>query len=138
MDPRLYPVGSGYVPNTFRDYPQAAPMNTQAKTANATLAEADSGKPVFVMADGITITLPATVVGMTFIIVNGMDDGTCLVTIAPNSADKIMGMGVTSADSKKFWNTKATAKKGDFIKLLGDGANGWFVQEVRGTWAKEA
>jgi hypothetical protein len=67
-----------------------------------------------------------------------MADGACAVTVSPAALDKIMGNGYTSADNKDIVNTKATAKKGDYVKLVGDGVNGWMIAEIRGIWAKEA
>lgn len=118
-------------------------------STNKTLAEGDNGIVQNVVADAITITLPATVVGMQFTVRNGgvkvtngptgsAADGTALVTIAPNASDKIMGNGFTSADNKAALNTKATSRIGDEIVLVGDGVNGWFVQRVSGLWARQA
>ena len=123
--------------NIFANVHAVTGLVSATKTTG-TLAEADSGKVLLVDTDAQTITLPATVVGMTFTLVNGGVDGAVNLKIAPNASDKIMGNGYTSADNKFVQNTKATAKKGDFLVLVGDGVNGWFVQEVRGTWAKEA
>ena len=123
--------------NIFAHAPNIKGLISATKMTG-TLAEADSGKNLVVDTDAQTITLPATVVGMTFTLTNGGADGAVLLKIAPNASDKIMGNGYTSADNKYVANTKATAKKGDFIVLVGDGVNGWFIQEVRGIWAKEA
>lgn len=106
---------------------------------NKTVAEADCGVIQNVTVDGVVITLPATTVGMTFIVRNGSSSsGTVGVSISPNALDKIMGNGFTSADNKDAINTKATAKPGDQMVLVADGVNGWFVQSVVGTWAREA
>ena len=113
---------------------------------SATLAEAQSGLVINVEKDDITLTLPATVVGYTYTIRNAGvaktdgpagtgDDESVLVTISPNASDKIMGMGLTAADDTDVTNTQATAKVGDEITLIGDGANGWFVQSRKGIWA---
>lgn len=109
----------------------------QTKSANYTMTEADVGKITYVDTDGVVITLPATVVGMEFTIVNAGADGTVGVSISPNAADKIMGIGLTSADDKDLINTKATARKGDMVKLIGDGVNGWYVTACNGTWDRE-
>ena len=116
---------------------------------NKTLAITDQGVVQNVITDAITVTLPATVVGYRFIVRNGGDtasgtptragaDGSMAVTVSPNSADLIAGMQVTAADDKDFVNTKATAKVGDELELVGNGTTGWNVTGVRGTWAKEA
>lgn len=103
-------------------------------TANKTLDAEDCGKLLLVQADAKTITLPATVVGYHYWIMNDMDDGDCLVTIDPNGSDNIEGIDYTGADGGAMTNTKATAIRGDYVKLIGDGADGWFVTECRGTW----
>ena len=117
-----------------------------------TLAAADIGIVQRVIADGITITLPATVVGMTYTIMNGGapastsvgagtgSDASVAVTVAPNASDQINGLNFTGADNKAAINTKATAKVGDFITLVGDGTAGvgWNVLYARGIWARQA
>lgn len=103
------------------------------RSALATLAEADSGVVQDVTAS-VTLTLPATVVGMTFLIRVGATGLT--VTVAPNSVDKIMGNGFTSADNKALIFTNQPA--GSYVQLVADGANGWFVQRVLGTATRQA
>lgn len=104
---------------------------------NKTLDEGDCGVIQNVTVDAKVVTLPSTVVGYSYTIRNGGADGTVAVNVSPAAADKIMGNGFTSADNKDAINTKATAKKGDYIKLVGDGANGWVITEVAGIWARE-
>lgn len=108
-------------------------------TANKTLDQADSGVPQVVTADAVVVTLPATVAGLTYVIVNGSNrQGDVGVTVSPNASDQIIGNGFTAADDKDAINTKATARPGDKLVLVGDGVDGWFVQEVKGTWVREA
>jgi hypothetical protein len=116
---------------------ERAGAKSQTKSADYTMAEGDSGQITYVDTDAKTITLPATVVGYTFTLVNSGADGAVALTISPNANDKIMGAGLTSADNKDIVNTKATAKTGDRVTLVGDGVNGWFVTEMVGTWARE-
>ena len=118
----------------------ASHLKRQAETVSSakTLDEGDSGVVQNVTASA-TLTLPATVVGTTYIIRNGgsgSTDGAVTVTVSPAAADKIMGNGFTSADNKDAINTLGNA--GDEIVLVGDGVNGWFVQSVTGTWTREA
>jgi hypothetical protein len=115
-----------------------------------TLAVGDNGVVQNVIADAITITLPATgAAGLYyFTIRNGGvpassslgagtgSDGTVLVTVAPNASDKISGLAFTAQDNKAALNTKATAKVGDFITLVSDGVDGWSVVAARGIWAR--
>lgn len=116
---------------------------------NKTLALADNGVVQNVIADAKVITLPATTAGACFIIRNGGapksgapagtgDDASVLVTVSPNPSDKIQGLAFTAADAKAALNTKATARVGDYIKLVGDGTDGWNVLDARGIWAREA
>lgn len=129
---------AGFHKGGFTQEWEHASVKRETVSVDTTLAETDVGQIVDVDTDAKVITLPATVVGMRFRIRNAGADGAVLVTVSPNANDKIMGCGITSADDKDLLNTKATAKKGDYIDLLGDGVNGWYIQEMRGTWAREA
>ncbi len=120
--------------------------------SNKTLALADNGVTQNVIADGITITLPATsAAGLYhFTIRNGGVpasspvgagtgmDASALITIAPNASDKISGLAFTPADNKAALNTKTTSRVGDFITLLSDGVDGWTVVSARGIWTRAA
>lgn len=110
----------------------------QVRSANATLAVADSGKLTLVDTDAVVLTLPATLAGLTFTIVNIGADGAVQVSLSPNAIDAIQGVDLTVTDNKDLINTKATAKRGDMVTIVGDGTVGWVVQEIVGTWAREA
>jgi hypothetical protein len=129
---------------TLTDNRQSVDVST-----NKTLAITDVGIVQNVIADGVVITLPATVVGYSFTVRNGGvkatggaygtgSDASAGINVSPNAVDKIAGNGFTATDDKDAINTKATAKVGDEIRLIGDGANGWFLETVKGTWAREA
>lgn len=121
-------------------------------TGNKTLAATDSGVVQNVIADAVTITLPATLASSTFIIRNGGDnpantptgavaDGSVLVTVAPAAADGITGNGFTATVNKAALNTKVTSRVGDEITLRGTGTTGvtgWVVENLKGTWARQA
>ena len=113
-------------------------------TANCTLTSATHstvrGKYVSVQGDGVTVTLPAVLIGASFLIVNENADGEGLMTIAVNASDKFLTdiAGAAGANNKDAINTKATQKKGDFIKVTGMTADGWLIEELRGTWVDEA
>lgn len=126
-------------------------VNVENIDTSKTLALADCGVWQNVVADGIVITLPATTAGAVFIIRNAGaaastalaagvsgSDGSVLVNVAPNASDKIQGLAFTAADNKSALNTKATARVGDYLKLVGDGVDGWLVSEARGIWARAA
>jgi hypothetical protein len=107
-------------------------VENEAVTGNKTLDEGDSGVVQNVTATA-TVTLPATVVGTVYIVRVGADGIT--VSVSPNASDKIMGNGFTSADNKDLIFTSQPV--GSFVKLVGDGVNGWFVAEVAGTATRE-
>lgn len=111
---------------------------TRTVTGNVTLVAADVGKIHKIETDGVVITLPATTVGFSYTFVNSGEDGTVGFSISPASADKIYGAGITSADNKDYISVKATARKGDYVTILGDGVDGWLVTKQVGTFTRES
>lgn len=105
----------------------------EAVTGNKTLDEGDYGVVQNVTATA-TVTLPATVVGASFVVRVGALGKT--VTVAPAAADKIMGNGFTSADNKALIFTNQPA--GSYVKLVADGVNGYMVQQILGTATRAA
>ena len=112
--------------------------NAEIKTANyLVVTTTDSGKTLVSKLDGIVYTLPAIAIGNTITFVNMADDGQAALNISPNAADAITYAG-TAVDDKDLINTKATAKKGDYVTLASlDGVIAWQVVAVRGVWAKQ-
>ena len=106
--------------------------------ADKTLDIQDVGKQMIVTADAKVITLPAIASGLSFVVVNGMNDGACLVTISPAALDLIAGPDVAGVDNKDWLNTKATARCGDRLEFGYKDADGYIVTKVIGTWAQEA
>ena len=105
---------------------------------NVTLTEADSGKVYIANAADTVFTLPATVAGLRYTIVanaTAVASGSGIL-FRPVAADKIMGNGLTSADDKDVINS--TDAEGDFMEIVGDGVDGWYIVGVRGTWTREA
>lgn len=114
-------------------------------TVNTTLAkDTNCGTTVNVIADAITVTLPAAAAGVLFRVRNGGApvssgptgtgaNGTVAVVIAPNGTDTIGGAGRAAANSN-YTNTKATSVVGDFVELLGV-SGAWQVVAQQGTWA---
>jgi len=122
----------------FRD-PWAAWTVRETISADKTLDAEDTGKLFWVDTDAKTITLPAIATGLDgFVVVNGGSYGAVAVNISPNASDMILGPDITGADNKDLINTKATARRGDFVILGGNDADGYAVQALRGTWAREA
>jgi predicted RecA/RadA family phage recombinase len=110
------------------------------KAASANAAATESGVCYDVTADAVVITLPATAVGLEFTVMNMAADAAALVEVDFQAADKNLGgLGIAAGgDGKKLSNTKATAKKGDFITLVSDGTDGYRIKAIRGTWSQEA
>ena len=72
-------------------FPTNLRRQSEAVTGNKTLDEGDNGVVQVVTADA-TITLPATVAGYSYTIVNGgqgSTDGTIAINVSPNAVDKI-------------------------------------------------
>lgn len=137
----------------------ANPLNTTAYrlndgrlavdvTENKTLAIEDQGYVQNVITDAVVVTLPATVVGYNYTVRNGGDsptgyaagvqlDGSAKVSVSPNSADLIAGIGFTAADDKDAINAKATSRVGDEISVAGNGTTGWNVTAASGVWTRE-
>lgn len=136
-------VSSGVVVVDFNAGVYADPYGAfsvkETISANKTLDAQDTGKVFFVDTDAVVITLPAIADGLGGVkVVNIGAYGTVAVTLSPAAADMILGPDITGADDKDLINTKATAKRGDYVKLdLGD-ADGYVVTEMSGTWARQA
>lgn len=122
----------------YRD-PHGAYSVRETVSTNKTLDAEDTGKAFFVDTDAVTITLPAIATGLGGCkIVNAGAFGTVAVTISPAAADSILGPDITAANNKDLINTKATARRGDYVILdLGD-ADGYVVHDLVGIWAREA
>lgn len=122
-------------------------------TANKTLTAADSGIVQNVVGDGITITLPATVNGLTFLVRAGgvlagavagsVQDGAQTITVAPQAADGITGLGFTATVNKgaQLGATKKLGRIGDELRVGGTGVTGvtgYVVEHATGTWTRVA
>lgn len=101
-----------------------------------TLDTTDIGKITKVTADNQTITLPATVVGYFFTIYYAGADGGALITVELDNNDQFLGCDIAGAAGEALLLTKVTSDKGDYVRLLGDGADGWKIVEMNGTWAE--
>ena len=114
--------------------------NIVAKESSYTVVISDdSGKTFTSKTDGVVFTLPGIAVGNVFTFVNTAEDGMNTMTISPNASDGITYKG-SSTDDKDVINTKATSKKGDYIKLqaMNGDVTAWQVVDVQGVWAKES
>ena len=115
-------------------------------SADRTLTVEDSGKTFLVATDALTITLPATAYGVEYEFINTGADGNNTITVSPNAADAIQGsfsnagqnIEMTGTDDKDIVNTKATAKTGDRLSIIGDGSTGWQIKSGIGIWTEES
>lgn len=107
-------------------------------SVNKTLDVEDTGKTFFVDTDAVVITLPVTAVEIDVTIVNIGAFGAVAVNVDPAAADKIQGPDLAGANNKDLINTKATARRGDLVRLVNGQADGAMVLQLVGTWATEA
>lgn len=110
----------------------------ETKSAVYTLTAQDNSKIIYIDTDAFLLTLPATVVGYNYTFVCAGAYGAVAVNLSPDANDLIMGPALAGTDNKDLILTKATAQRGDYVKILADGANGWHVTDMRGVWAEEA
>lgn len=124
--------GAGEFKGTLRKVSLAAV--TQALTA------AQSGEK-FVGAVDAVFTLPAAAAatkGVWYEFETGALSGGTGLSISPAAADHIRGNGLTSVDDKDLINSGATDRLGDSVRIYCDGVDGWVIEAIIGTWAKEA
>lgn len=121
----------------YRD-PYGAYTLRETVSADLTLDIEDNGKILFVDTDAKVITLAAVATPCNCKIVNIGAFGAVLVAVSPNAVDKIQGCNMAGTDNKDLLNTKATAKRGDYVVLTTGDANGAVIAELRGTWVSEA
>jgi len=113
-------------------------FNLENKSANYTVANADSGKTFTSKTDGMVFTLPPISIGRIFTFVNTGPDGTNAMTISPNAADGILYAG-SLTDNKDLINTKTTQKVGDFVVCASLNSTAhWTIVDAQGVFAKEA
>lgn len=108
--------------------------------ATQTLTAAQSGEK-FVGAVDAVFTLPAAAAatkGVWFEFECGAVSAGIGLSISPAAADHIRGNGLTSTDDKDLINSGATDRLGDMVQIYCDGLDGWVIERIIGTWAKEA
>jgi hypothetical protein len=119
--------------------------------ADNTVAAADSGVVLNVIADGKKTTLPDAAAGNLGVVVivrlGGVPAGgpvgsgankSVAHEIAPHSSDKIVGLGAAGTADKSLLMAKDDMIVGDYVKLQSDGAGAWNVLEAVGAWTREA
>lgn len=107
----------------------------EAISADKTLDIQDNGKLFWVDTDAKVITMPAVATPVNCKIVNGGAFGAVAVNISPNSSDKVQGPDLPGTDDHDLINTKATARRGDYARMITGDANGPIVAELVGIWA---
>ena len=113
-------------------------FNLEAKEANYTVVNGDSGKTFTSKTKDVVFTLPAISIGRVFTFVNTASDGTNNLTISPNASDGILYAG-SLTDDKDIINTQSTSKVGDFIVCASLNSTAhWTVVDVQGVFAKES
>ncbi len=114
--------------------------NVVVLTTNRTALAGESGTTFIASSTtSIVLTLPATAAGLEFTLINaGLTTTGTGHSISPASVDKIIGNGFSPADDKDAMNTAATDVIGDMITVIGDGVDGWYIKDIKGTWAKES
>lgn len=109
------------------------------KATNYTVTAEDSGAVFYATAADVVFTLPATQEGLEYTFIVGVASGGTGVSISPAAVDKLTGRGVaTPLDDKDLINTGATDVVGDSVTIRGDGADGWYIIDSEGIWAREA
>jgi hypothetical protein len=120
---------------------QLSGMKRKVNLAAATqaLTAAQSGEK-FVGAVDAVFTLPAAAAatkGVWYEFETGALSTGVGLSISPAAADHIRGNGLTSTDDKDVVNSGATDRLGDMARVYCDGVDGWVIEQVVGTWAKE-
>lgn len=122
---------------------KVATLFTELVSAARAVVAADNGKILLINStNDIAITLPATVLHFRITIgILQAAAGGKLHSITPVAGDKIMGTNAAGtaldgADGIALYHTQATAKVGDFVTLVADGANGYLVIGTQGVWVK--
>ena len=132
-------VSTGVVVVEFNSYAYVDPWYAYSKretiSADKTLDIEDNGKLFWVDTDAKVVTMPAVATPVNCAIVNGGAFGAVFLKISPAAADKIQGPDLPGTDNTALGNTKATARRGDYVVLVTGDANGPIVQSLRGTWA---
>lgn len=116
-----------------------SPGEYETVSDDKTLDVQDNGKVLFVDTDAKTVTLPAVATGLSVTIVNIGAFGTVAVNVSPQAADLIHAPDIPGTDNKDHINTKATAQRGDLVKVVGGlVSTGYNVVDQKGVWAQEA
>lgn len=118
-------------------------VTTGSKTVAATDAGTVQVAQPATVGNTTTFTLPAVAagnVGLSFTFrAGGPNNGDSPVTVTPNAADGVNGLGFTSATGKGPQVLAAVVRTGDEITLQSSGVTGvnaWYVTNTVGTWTR--
>lgn len=119
--------------------------NVETKTANYTVLKSDNGKTFLSALDNMVFTLPEPENGLEFTFINNATAGAAKMNVSPVATNYIRGTFTLALSvvvklpvlDKDIINTKASAKKGDFVRLCADGSLGWIIMDSVGVWAAE-
>jgi len=125
--------------NSLRD-PWAGYTVRETLSGIKTFDAEDNGKLFCVDADADAdaLTLPAIAAGLSLTILSIGAFASTKVTIDPAAADMILGPDITGTDNKDLLLTKATQRRGDYVKIIPGDTDGYMVTEMRGIWVREA
>ena len=109
------------------------------QTDDITLDVNDVGCVLYLSTQGKTVTILGVAEGHEFIVCNQAPFGTAEIDVDPDGADLYIGGSqiAANANGHTMTNTKATQQRGDYLKFVYAGANGWSIMGIRGTWAAE-
>lgn len=133
-------VSAGVVIVDFDAFAYTDPYGNGPKetvSADKLLDLQDSGKTFFVDTDAKVVSIPATAIELDVKIVNIGAFGTILVAVSPVTDDKIQGPDLAGTNDKDHLNTKATARRGDYIALKNGQTDGAIVYDQVGIWATQ-
>lgn len=119
----------------FKD-PYGDKVRETLAAAALTLDTQDSAKYIFATVD-TTVTVCATAVALRDVTIVCMGPfGTVQVVVDPDGNDKMHGPNTTGADGAAITNTKATARRGDYLTFDLGHADGPVITAIKGTWAQ--
>lgn len=119
-------------------------QNEQARVANFSLTAADTGILQVINADALVGTLPTAAAGLTFdfeIGTTGTANGIGEIgfAISPAATDAINGGGTAAGtNDKDVLVTKATARRGDRVRVTAGPANKWVITHLSATITRES
>jgi hypothetical protein len=114
-----------------------SPDHTELITAAKTLTAEENGKHILYasLTSGV-VTLPLASKGkMRFVVsIHALPTSGTGTKVAPQTADKIIGCGLTGTAGQNVGNAVAADALGDFVELISNGVDTWHLVRKTGTW----